>query len=361
VLQEQLKQKIDGKTKPLGALGILEDIALQVGLIQGTVSPEIHNPHIIVFAADHGISATGLITPYPQEVTAQMVLNFLQGGAAINVFTRQHHTGLTVVDAGVNFDFAPELYGPRFINHKINYGTKNYLEEEAMTRQEALSAIEKGKNLIRTFSAEGCNTVGFGEMGIGNTSAASLLMSAVTGFPIEDCTGRGTGLNDEQLRIKIATLKKVFEKHRLDQFSEDPIGLLIKTGGFEITMMAGAYLQAAQNKMIILVDGFITTAALLIAYLFDKTIISNCIFAHASGENGHEKMLHFLQARPLLHLGLRLGEGTGAALALPLIQSAVNFLNEMASFETAGVSEKTTGNTEDSGIHSDAESDSIKN
>ena len=336
-LIQQLQHAINTKTKPVGALGLLEDIALQIGLIQQTILPKITKPHIIVFAADHGIAATGLVNPFPQAVTAQMVLNFIAGGAAINVFTKQHHIGLTVVDAGVNFNFNNN---PKLINAKVNNGTKNYLQEDAMSQAEAMQAIEKGRTIVNQLSVEGCNTIGFGEMGIGNTSSASLIMSAILSVKIEDCVGRGTGVNDSQLQTKINTLITVNTLHALHQLQHQPIQLLSKIGGFEIAMMVGAYLQAAENNMVVVVDGFIATAALLIAHQIEKRVLENCIFAHTSGEQGHEKMLAYLQAKPLLQLGLRLGEGTGAALAMPLLQSAVLFVSEMASFESAGVSNK---------------------
>lgn len=345
-LQAQLLHKINNKTKPPGALGLLEEIALQVGLIQETISPVISQPHIVVFAGDHGIAKTGLVNPYPQEVTAQMVLNFLNGGAAINVFCRQHNIALQVVDAGVNYALLPASSewkakgGEIFINAKIGYGTANYLEGPAMSEGEALSAIDKGKAIVKAIAGQGSNCIGFGEMGIGNTSAASLLMSAITGMPVAACVGRGTGVNDVQLQTKISTLEKVYALHQLQQLNDQPVTLLAKAGGFEMAMMAGAYLQAAEEKMVIVVDGFIASAALLVVQQINPAVLNYCIFAHASGEHGHEKMLQHLNARPLLHLGMRLGEGTGAALAIPLIQSAVNFLEEMASFESAGVSNK---------------------
>jgi nicotinate-nucleotide--dimethylbenzimidazole phosphoribosyltransferase len=345
-LQAQLLHKINNKTKPLGALGLLEEIALQVGLIQETTSPVISQPHIVVFAGDHGIAKTGLVNPYPQEVTAQMVLNFLNGGAAINVFCRQHNITLQVVDAGVNHELIPASTqlkvkgGEIFINAKMGYGTANYLEAPAMSEANAVASIEKGKAIVKTIADRGGNCIGFGEMGISNTSAASLIMSAITGIPVAACVGRGTGVNDEQLQTKISTLEKVYALHQLHQLKDQPVTLLSKVGGFEIAMMAGAYIQAAEQKMIIVVDGFIASAALLIAQQINPAVLDYCIFAHTSGEHGHEKMLQHLNAKALLHLGMRLGEGTGAALAIPLIQSAVNFLQEMASFESAGVSNK---------------------
>lgn len=341
-IQAALLHKINTKTKPVGALGVLETIALQVGMVQGSLSPIIRLPHIVVFAADHGIAATGKVNPYPQAVTAQMVLNFVNGGAAINVFCKQHTIGLTVVDAGVNYDFDLTL---QLVHSKIRKGTTDYCTSAAMSVEEATEAMEKGKAIVTNIAATGCNCLGFGEMGIGNTSSASLIMSAITGLPIEQCVGRGTGANDEQLITKINTLKQVYQYHQLNLLTHQPVNLLTKIGGFEIAMMAGAYLKAAAFNMVIVVDGFISTAALLIAKKIaeqdsNMPVYDNwgLVFAHTSGEQGHEKMLAYLNAKPLLQLGMRLGEGTGAALAMPLIQSAVNFLNEMASFESAQVS-----------------------
>jgi len=212
-LQEQLQRLIDNKTKPVGALGRLEELALQVGLIQGTVHPQINRPHIVIFAGDHGIAATGLVNPYPQSVTAQMVLNFITGGAAINVFCRQHALELIVVDAGVNFDFDAGLFPGKLLSRKIAHGTRNYLEEDALSAEEVAGAMEAGKQVISDLSAQGCNCIGLGEMGIGNTSSASLIMSYVTGIPVEECAGRGTGVSDEQLERKKETLRNAFRRH----------------------------------------------------------------------------------------------------------------------------------------------------
>jgi nicotinate-nucleotide--dimethylbenzimidazole phosphoribosyltransferase len=362
-LRDQLQHRINNKTKPLGALGRLEEIALQLGCIQGTFHPQLNKPHIVVFAADHGIAATGVVNPYPQSVTAQMVLNFITGGAAINVFCRQHNLGLTVVDAGVNFDFDTTLLSGKtttppddttlppgtttpppgkLISRKIGHGTRNYLQEAAMTPQEAASAIEAGKEVVAGLAAQGCNCIGLGEMGIGNTSSASLIMSYITGIAVEECIGRGTGVNDQQLEKKKDTLQEVFRRHLpAIAANPNPQVILQQVGGYEIAMLTGAYLKAAELGMVILVDGFITTAALLLARLMDNKITDYCIFSHCSGESGHAKMLEYLGAEPLLHLGMRLGEGTGAAMAYPLVQSAANFLKEMASFESAGVSKSS--------------------
>lgn len=346
VLRQQLQSAIDNKTKPPGSLGLLEHIALQAGLIQQSLQPQVQEPHIVVFAGDHGIASTGLVNPFPQEVTAQMVLNFLRGGAAINVFTRQHNIGLTVVDAGVNNEeWDSSITLDHFIDAKIARGTANYLETDAMSETAAVAAIEAGRSIVANLALQGSNTIGFGEMGIGNTSSAALIMSAITGIPVENCAGRGTGVNDEQLATKISTLQKAFQFHQLQQYSNQPITLLSKVGGYEIAMMTGAFLAAAEHHMIIVVDGFITTAALLLAQQLEPSVRDFCLFAHTSNEQGHEAMLRYLNAKPLLHLGMRLGEGTGAALAIPLIRSAVAFLNEMASFNTAGVSNATEPST----------------
>jgi nicotinate-nucleotide--dimethylbenzimidazole phosphoribosyltransferase len=332
-----LAQKINFKTKPLGALGALEAVALQVGTIQNSLSPVISKPHIVVFAGDHGIAATGLVNPYPQAVTAQMVLNFVQGGAAINVFCRLHDIALTVVDAGVNYDFE-KMAG--IVDVKIAMGTADYLQGDAMTGEQLAAAMQKGAEIVAGIYAQGCNTIAFGEMGIGNTSSAALLMHQLCGLPLEQCVGRGTGADDAQYRVKLKILQSVAEIHGLSKDDMLADRLLQKTGGFEIAMMAGAYEKAFELNMLIVVDGFIATAALLAAHQQHHGILSNCIFAHTSGEQGHEKMLQYLGAKPLLNLGMRLGEGTGTAMAMPIIRSAVAFLNEMASFESAGVDNK---------------------
>jgi nicotinate-nucleotide--dimethylbenzimidazole phosphoribosyltransferase len=346
MIQGQLEAKIHNKTKPIAALGMLEELALQIGLIQNSLSPNINKPHIVVFAGDHGIAATGKVNPYPQAVTAQMVLNFVNGGAAINVFTRQHNIGLTVVDAGVNYDFDAAL---PIVHAKISHGTADYSEAPAMSMNDVTNAIEKGKQIVEEIvlnsSSSGkpedvCNTIGFGEMGIGNTSSASLIMHHLLNLPLHECVGRGTGANDDQLQRKLQTLQEASKFHELDQSSISPHQLLCRIGGFEIAMMIGAYLKAAELKMLIVVDGFIATAALLVAKQYSDVLLNHCVFAHCSDENGHRKMLEFLHAKPILQLGMRLGEGTGAALAIPLLHSAVAFLNEMASFESAGVSGK---------------------
>lgn len=332
-LQEKLRHKIDTKTKPLGALGTLEALAFQIGNIQNTLEPAISNPTIIVFAGDHGIAKEGMVNPYPQEVTTQMVYNFIQGGAAINIFSNTHGIDLKIVDAGVNHSFENKL---PLIDAKIDFGTKNYRIEPAMTEDQCLSAIEKGAKLVATAHANGVNTIGFGEMGIGNTSSAALLMTYFTNTPIEDCVGAGTGLNDKGIGNKIKILTEVLNKH----CPKNTIDALATYGGFETAMIVGGLLKAAELEMVILIDGFIVTSALLVAKKIAPSVTDYCIFAHTSNEKGHTKMLAHLNASPLLHLNMRLGEGTGAAIAVPLLRASVDFLNHMASFKSAGVSTK---------------------
>ena len=329
-----LKKKIDGKTKPPGSLGRLETLALQCGKIQNSLNPELVNPTILVFAGDHGITEEG-VSPYPQEVTAQMVLNFLNGGAAINVFCRQNNISLHVVDAGVKTDL-PE--GTELINANIGRGTKNFCKEAAMSLDECEMAIEKGAELSRTVPVSTCNVIGFGEMGIGNTSSAAALTQRFTGFPVEDCVGKGTGLDDSGLEHKQTTIRQALEKHA--QIKE-PQAVLSTFGGFEIAMMVGAILESAVLKRIILIDGFIASAAFLSASRIVPEIKQYAVFTHKSDEQGHAEILKYLQVEPLISLGMRLGEGTGAAVAFPILQSAVSFLNQMASFESASVSGRT--------------------
>ncbi|WP_233900256.1 nicotinate-nucleotide--dimethylbenzimidazole phosphoribosyltransferase [Tenacibaculum piscium] len=333
-LKTALQDKINFKTKPIGSLGVLEEIALQIGQIQNSLSPTLSKPSIVVFAGDHGIVKSNPVSPYPQEVTQQMVLNFLNNGAAINVFCNQNDINLKIVDAGVNANFEPNI---NLISAKIAKGTKDYSIEKAMTTAECLSALDKGKKLVTALHKQGTNTIGFGEMGIGNTSAASLLMSYFTNTSIESCVGKGTGLDATGVLKKADILKNVFNLHQKN--IKNPIDALATFGGFEIVMICGAMLEAASLKMTILVDGFIVTSALLAAQAINKNILEYCIFCHTSGEQGHEKMLQFLNAKPLLNIGLRLGEGTGSAIAFPIVKAAVSFLNEMATFKSANVSE----------------------
>jgi nicotinate-nucleotide--dimethylbenzimidazole phosphoribosyltransferase len=332
-ISELIQQKIDNKTKPTGSLGILETLAKQIGTVFQTLEPKITKPHVAVFAADHGIANHG-VSAYPQDVTRQMVTNFLEGGAAINVFCKQNNIELIIVDAGVNYDFTTNA---NLVSAKIGMGTQSFLHTSAMSKTELNLCFEKGKAIINSIFETGCNCIGFGEMGIGNTSTASVLMSILLEIPIEDCVGKGTGVQKEKLLDKQNILKKALENYN---GIDDLESKLAYFGGFEIMQMAGGMLQAKENNMLILVDGFICSVAFLIAYKMNSTIKENALFCHSSAEQGHQKILDYLNVRSLLQLDLRLGEGTGCAVALPIIQSAVSFLNEMASFESAGISNK---------------------
>ncbi|MBO1531564.1 nicotinate-nucleotide--dimethylbenzimidazole phosphoribosyltransferase [Psychrobacter sp. F1192] len=334
-LRQQLQQIIDSKTKPLGALGRLESLGLQLGMIQGTTTPHIEQPQIRVFAADHGLTKHGT-SAYPSAVTAQMVYNFLQGGAAINVLARQHNIELKVVDAGVNTDFAnsPFKGHPQLLDYKVRHGSRDALSESAMTNAECLTALESGMAVVNNLAG---NLLIVGEMGIGNTSAASLLLARLGDVPIADCIGRGTGLDDVGLQHKQSVLTQILQRH---QKAQAPLEVLAALGGLEIAMMAGALIQGASERRILLIDGFIASSALLVAERLAPGVAQYAVFAHHSVEPGHAHLLKLLQAEPLLDMDMRLGEGSGAALAYPLLQSACAIINEMASFSDAGVSEK---------------------
>lgn len=327
-LARALQDKLDGKTKPLGSLGALEALALRLGLILGSATPRLDQPQLLVFAGDHGLAAQG-VSAYPSDVTWQMVENFLAGGAAVSVLARQHGLALTVVDAGVRHDFAPR---PGLALRKIAPGTADASQGPAMTTAQCEAAIAAGREQLRALPG---NAVLLGEMGIGNSSAAALLLARLCGLAIERCCGRGTGLDDAGLRHKQAVLAVVLERH-ID--AKDPLAALAAFGGFEIAMMAGAVLQAALERRVIVVDGYIASSAVLVAARLQPAVLQCCVFAHRSQEPGHRHLLQALEAEPLLDLGLRLGEGSGAALAWPLLESACRILAEMASFETAGVS-----------------------
>ena len=334
-LRQQLQQIIDLKTKPLGALGRLETLALQLGMIQGSITPQIEQPQIRVFAADHGLAKHGT-SAFPSAVTAQMVYNFLQGGAAINVLARQHNIELKVVDAGVDADFgnSPFKDHPQLLDYKVRLGSRDALTEAAMSDDECLRALDGGMAVAQQSSG---NLLIVGEMGIGNTSAASLLLARLGNLPIADCIGRGTGLDNTGLQHKQRILTQVLQRH---SNATTPLTALAALGGLEIAMMVGALIQAASDKRILLIDGFIASIALLVAERLAPGVLQYAIFAHHSVEPGHAHLLRLLNAEPLLDMHMRLGEGSGAALAYPLLQSACAIMNEMASFSDAGISEQ---------------------
>jgi nicotinate-nucleotide--dimethylbenzimidazole phosphoribosyltransferase len=330
VLAQRLDQLIDDKTKPRGSLGVLEQIARQIGLIQRSERPRVDKTQIIVCAGDHGVVAEG-VSAYPQSVTWQMVENFLQQGAAINVFARQHGCPLQIVDAGVNHDFGVRA---GLLDRKIAGGTRNFAQQPAMSEQQCAQALAHGMALVAELD---CDVIGFGEMGIGNTTAAAAIMHKLTGIPVHACVGAGTGLPPQGVARKQQVIEAAVALHA---DANAPLEVLQTFGGFEIAMIVGGMLQAAQRRMVLLIDGFIVSSALLVAARLQPAILDYCLFSHCSDEAGHRGMLKHLQARPLMQLDLRLGEGTGSVLALPLLHSAVAFLEQMATFSSAQVSEK---------------------
>ena len=330
-LASALQAAIDNKTKPQGSLGVLEFVAHRIGLIQQSRTPRIDRAAVAVFAGDHGVVAEN-ISAYPQSVTWQMVENFLLQGAAINVFARQNDCALHIVDAGVNHEFG-EREG--LISRKLGPGTRNFAKESAMSAAQCEQALQHGMDLVAAMSVD---VIGFGEMGIGNTTAAAAIMHKITGIAVAECVGAGTGLAADGILHKQRVIEQAVALH---VGTNAPLEVLRTFGGFEIAMIAGAMLKAAERRMVLLIDGFIVTSALLVAAKLQPDILDYCLFSHCSDEHGHRRMLQHLDARPLMQLDLRLGEGTGSALALPLLHAAVNFLAQMATFSSAQVSEKS--------------------
>ena len=340
-LTEALQHTLNNKTKPLGSLGRLEDVALRIGQILGSTSPVLEQPQMVVFAGDHGLTARG-VSAFPSDVTWQMVENFLAGGAAVSVLAKQNGIALTVVDCGVKRDFLAGLPAgstrPDLQVRKAQgaeQGTADSSVQAAMTAAQRDEALQHGIDLVKALPG---NALLLGEMGIGNTSAASLLLSRLAGLDIAVCTGAGTGLDAPAVLRKTEVLREVLARHA---DAKAPLDALAAFGGFEIATMVGAVLQAAHERRVIVVDGFIATSAVLVAHALQPLVLQRCVFAHRSGERGHEFMLQHLGVQALLDLGLRLGEGSGAALAWPLLQSACTVLRDMASFSSAGVSEKS--------------------
>jgi len=330
----QAQARQDRLTKPKGSLGRLEELSVQLAGIQSRPLPQIKHKAIITMAGDHGVVAEK-VGNWPQEVTAQMVCNFLGGGAAINVIARQSGVRLVVVDMGVATPLASH---PDLVCRKVAPGSANMCAGPAMTREQAIQALETGIDIVNGEVARGLDIVGVGDMGIGNTTASSAICAVITGEPVAQVTGRGTGLSDDQLARKVAVVEQALAVNKPDP--KDPLDVLTKVGGFEIAGLAGVMLGAAANRIPVVLDGFITGAAALVAVALCPRLRDYLIASHVSGEAGHPLMLKHLGLKPLLNLGMRLGEGTGAALGIFLAETSARILAEMATFAEAGVSEK---------------------
>lgn len=329
-LREALIDKINNLTKPKGSLGVLEDLALQIGLIQQTLSPTLSHPHNVLFAADHGIVEEG-VSKSPKEITWQQLSNFLHGGAGVNFLCRQHGFKLVLVDSGVDYDLP---YEKGIINCSVGRGTNSFLKGPAMSMEEMELCLERGAKITDMIHADGCNVVSFGEMGIGNTSPSSVWMHLLTGISLEQCVGAGSGLDSEGIRHKYNVLKQSVDHYAGDGSAKDIIAWF---GGYEMVMAIGGMLRAAELRMIILVDGFIMTNCILAASKLHPEVLSYAIFGHQGDETGHKLVLDAMKVRPLLNLGLRLGEGTGAICAYPIVVSSVNMMNEMDNFAHASI------------------------
>lgn len=325
-----LKDKIDNLTKPKGSLGTLEELALQIGWIQQSLSPTLAQPHNILFAADHGIVEEG-VSKSPKEITWQQMLHFVEGGAGVNFLSNQHGFTLDLVDAGVDYDFPVEK---GIIDKKVARGTRNYLHEAAMSEEEMDLCLQRGAEVVEMVHAQGCNVVSFGEMGIANTSSSSLWMHLFTGISLEKCVGAGSGLDNAGVTHKFNILQQAVNNYKGDGSAHDIIRYF---GGLEMVMAIGGMLRAAELGMVIIIDGFIMTNCLLAASKLYPNVLPYAIYGHLGDEVGHRLVLEHMGAKPLLQLNLRLGEGTGAICAYPILVSAVNMINEMDSFHKASV------------------------
>jgi len=347
-LHRRAQVAIDQKTKPLGALGHLEAIAVRLAVLQGTLAPDVSHARVIVFAADHGVAADG-VSAYPPQVTAEMMRNFARGGAAVCVLARAGGVDVEIVDVGVDADLAEELdaiaaaAGTRVVHGKVRRGSRNLRVEPAMTNAECDAAIAVGRAAVRRAAADGVQAIGLGEMGIGNTTAASALLGALTGLPPEATVGRGTGVDDERLAhkravVRAATVRAAVERHGASDRADEARAALASLGGLELAAIAGAVLEAPAHGIAVMADGFISTVAALAAVRMVPEAADALFVAHRSAEHGHAAAIDALGMRPLLALDMRLGEGSGAALALPVLRAAAAVLREMATFESAGVS-----------------------
>ncbi len=334
IAQNAARARQDQLTKPTGSLGQLEDLSMQLAAITGQLKPPLTRKAVIVMAGDHGIAQEG-VSAYPAEVTPQMVLNFLHGGAAINVLARQAGARVIIVDVGVNADFDPL---PGLKRRKVARGTQNMAHGPALTRTQAEEAIAVGLDIVEEEFAKGLDVIATGDMGIGNTSPSAAICAVLTGLPVAQVTGRGTGVDDAGLQHKVLLIERALDVNQPDR--SDPLGVLSKVGGLEIAGLTGVIIGGAAHRLPVVIDGFISGAAALIAAALVPEVKPYLIAAHQSVEIGHRAVLEHLGLRPLLNLNLRLGEGTGAALAFHLIEAAARIINEMATFAEAGVSDK---------------------
>ncbi len=332
-MQAAIQEKIDNLNKPKGSLGRLEELAMQICLIQQTLEPSLAHPCHLLLGGDHGIEREG-VSVSPREVTWQQMINFTRGGGGVNMFCRQHGFKLRIVDVGVDYDFS-DVDG--IIDRKIARGTKNFLYEPAMSEEEFDRAIQIGSDLVDDCIAEGCRILSIGEMGIGNTSPSSIWMSIFGDIPLKNCIGAGAGLDNDGIRHKYEVLSKALKNYQASIHQPSTISHLTYFGGFEMISAIGVMLRAAEHHLIILIDGFIMTACAIAAIRLYPAAQDYMIFTHCGDESGHKMMLDIVDARPLLHLGLRLGEGTGALCAFPIIDSAVRMMNEMNNFQKARI------------------------
>ena len=330
-LEQAIQAKIDNLNKPKGSLGRLEELAMQVCLVQQTLEPSLAHPCHLLLGGDHGIEREG-VSVSPREVTWQQMINFTRGGGGVNMFCRQHGFKLRIVDVGVDYDLSDI---PGILNRKIARGTKDFLYEPAMSEEEYDQAIAVGVDLVDACCAEGCRVLSIGEMGIANTSPSSIWMHLFGNIPLDECIGAGAGLNNDGIRHKYEVLKKAVD--RFNGLNGQPIKPIMFFGGFEMVAAIGAMLRAAEQHLIILVDGFIMTACAIAAIRLYPASQDYMIFTHCGDESGHKRMLDIVAAKPLLHLGLRLGEGTGALCAFPIVDSAVRMMNEMNNFDNAKI------------------------
>ena len=332
--QQRALTEMNNKTKPLGALGELENLAIQIATIQKTLKPNVYPARVLVFGGDHGVAGKG-VSAYPAEVTAQMMANFAAGGAAINAVCHAVNADLKVIDVGVNADLTSFN---TIIDEKVGLATNDISETVAMSECQYKQALGVGQKQAETAFKDGYKTLALGEMGIGNTTSAAALICAFTGHNAEDIVGVGTGIDEQTKTHKCRVVEQAVDLHLA--VSREPSYLLQALGGYEIVAISGAILKASALNLLVVIDGFISTAAALAACAMDANVQARLIFSHQSAENGHQRALAYLGAKPLLNLGLRLGEGSGAALSLPLLHSAATVLSEMATFEQAGVSTK---------------------